>query len=358
MVAGTSRSGTTSSWAVAALRADGTLDPAFGTNGRTTVPACNTTGSQGVVGSTATGAAILLAGSCSNAADLAVARIVAREALPGSASLTISPRTAASGHERIRLSRLDPSEILGSSTALQSIAARSSSILDVAARSSGDPASAAARSSAARSSVLTLLQPSPTLSAIAARSSGGWPELLRGTFLEDAPLTSVTIQQVFALNPLPSRIASLTLGDLDLDAPRAIAARSTAARTSTLSSFLLSVAPLPSSRRRRRLVRIPAGMPRNCTNGVSLGTTTLFSLEQAGDDLSGYYASPLSLKSPTRVANTTLSYISSPTSPPSARRWPTSPPPSSRACRPSATSRPRFRCPRWPTSASGRSWPG
>ncbi len=310
VVAGTGRTGATTTWAVAALRADGTLDPGFGTGGRTTVPSCDSAGQGTVVGATGTGSAALVAGSCTDDDGLAVAKVITREALPGPAELAVTPRAGASGHERIRLSRLDPSSVFGSTNALQSIAARSSSVLDVAARSSGDPASAAARSSAARSSVLTLLQPSPTLSAIAARSSGGWPELLRGTVLEDVPLTSVTIEQVFALDPLPSRIAGLTLGDLDLDALRSIAARSSAARSSTLSAFVLSVAPLA------KLPAPPggwcaylAGMPLHCGNGVSPATTTLFELEHAGDDLAAYYRQPLSLKAPTDISGTTLAAI-------------------------------------------------
>ncbi|MFC1777580.1 choice-of-anchor Q domain-containing protein [Pseudomonadota bacterium] len=52
------------------------------------------------------------------------------------------------------------------------------------------------------------------LSSIPLLSAGGWADILIGTDLEDAPLQTVTLEQVLRLNPVPDSVADIELRDM------------------------------------------------------------------------------------------------------------------------------------------------
>lgn len=282
-----------SRWHVARLKAAGVapMDGDFGAGGRVTIAPCESSGVAPITGLAApTATRIVVAGSCGPDGQVTAGRLTTSPALPGAATLTATAATEAAGRERIPLSALDPTSVMGSTTALQSTPVRSSPVRSSPVRSS-PVRSSPVRSSPVRSSVL--LDPSMpplTLAAVPVRSSS-WPELLAGTTYADAPLQAVTLQQVFALDPLPAKLAALSLSDIEVE--------STPVRSSSLAAYLLG---------RTTLSKLPApgnGWP----SGVDPATTTLFALEQRGYDLSDYLGRPLSLKRPTDIAGSTLAQI-------------------------------------------------
>lgn len=277
-----------SRWALLRLATTGSapLDPTFGTAGRVFVPSCDNTLAMGATGLTVEPSGrILLLGSCGNARRAAVAAFYGTPALPGTTTFAVSHRTEAAGHERIRFSKIDPSTALRGSALLQGTALRGSALRGSALRGS------ALRGSALRGSALrgSALRGSPIPLSEATLTNGQtWDALLAGTMYADAPTQTVTLAQVYALDPLPSGVAALTLADVSFE--------STALRGSSLAAVLLNQVvlnklPAPEG----GFCALLAGQPKDCSNGVDLDKDTLFTLELAGDDLSAYYAKPISL---------------------------------------------------------------
>lgn len=190
-------------------------------------------------------------------------------------SVTSSPSTVGPGAPRIDLEDLPADVPLGDSTpeTLAGTPLRSSPLRSSPLRSS-PLRSSPLRSSPLRSSPLRSSELGPiSLASVPLRSSS-WAQLLAGTPL-DAPPATVTLDQVFALDPLPAGIAALTLADVDL-------AR-TPLRSSSLGQVLLGNV---------LLAKLKAPGESNWCEwwlyqdvGCDLGTRTLMSIWMSGDDL-------------------------------------------------------------------------
>ena len=124
------------------------VDGGFGQQGRATVPACDNRAGNGPSGVTVTGTRILVLGSCGESGSVAVARLVAINALPTGARLTIEPAAEAAGRRRVPLAGVGPTRILGAVDALQAAALRNSALRNSGLRNS------ALRNSALRNSKL------------------------------------------------------------------------------------------------------------------------------------------------------------------------------------------------------------
>ena len=109
------------------------------------------------------------------------------------------------------------------------------------------------------------------LATIPLRVDGGWGKLLTGTSLAGTPLQSVTLRQVFGLNPLPARLqagATNPLRFADIDFSRSL--------FGSLPAMTLALGQLPLS-------GIPgvdwcaifSGPPLNCTGTLPTGTSLL-----------------------------------------------------------------------------------
>jgi uncharacterized delta-60 repeat protein len=280
VVVGKALSGSTTSWAALRTQAGGAnpLDTGFFQGGYAVLDECQNTGGYGPSGVTATGAdTVLIAGGCTNTDAVAIARLkAATKIVPTSASLDVTPQTAAAGHERIPLSGVDASAVLFKGAALQSAALRNTALRNTALRNT------ALRNTALRNTALrnTALR-NTLLSEIALRNTS-WQQLLG----VDVPLQTLTLLDAYNINP--DAVGALTLADIDLG--------STALRNTTLAALVLGARPLDA-------LPAPDGgwcsflasMPYNCSNGVSPAVSTLFELEISGDDLSAYYTTPIAL---------------------------------------------------------------
>lgn len=188
-------------------------------------------------------------------------------------SITSSPATVGPGAARVPYSAIPAFRPFGYATedTLLSTPLRSSPLRSSPLRSS-PLRSSPLRSSPLRSSPLRSSELGPiSLASVPLRSSS-WQELLAGTRL-DAPPAAVTLDQVFALDPLPAGIAALTLADVDL-------AR-TPLRSSSLGALLLGTVPLT------KLINPATGDHNWCpalyaSEGCDLTGKTLLSLERAG----------------------------------------------------------------------------
>ncbi len=199
----------------------------------------------------------------------------------------MTPDSGAAGHERIPLAMLDPSAALKAAEDAQAAALRRTALRRTALRRT-DIASTALRRTALRRTGLLSTALAETalrrtlLSEIALRRTS-WEELLG----VDVPLQTLTLEDALSLNP--TGVGSLTLDDIDLS--------STALRRTSMAALLLGQVPLAS---------LPepdggwcsylAGQPYDCSNGADPSSTTLLELELLGDDLSAYYAEPISLR--------------------------------------------------------------
>ncbi len=293
VVAGTASSGSpvTYRWGIARLTDDGspTLDSSFSSDGRTFVAQCDNTAGAGPTGLTLDGESILVLGACENTARTALARLAGGGGGPPAKDieLSVTPGSGAAGHERIPLANLDPSAALKAAEDAQATALRRTALRRTALRRT-DIASTALRRTALRRTGLLSTALAETalrrtlLSEIALRRTS-WEELLG----VDVPLQTLTLEDALSLNP--TGVGSLTLDDIDLS--------STALRRTSMAALLLGQVPLAS---------LPepdggwcsylAGQPYDCSNGVDPSSTTLLELELLGDDLSAYYAEPISLR--------------------------------------------------------------
>jgi hypothetical protein len=144
------------------------------------------------------------------------------------------------------------------------------------------------RSSPYRSSPLSSSALPPLLLSEIPLVSTTWDEVLKGTTLEGAPLNTVTLQQVFALDPPPPLLATLTLDEIDLTR--------TPLADLPLAAVLLGQIPLNA-------LPAPAGgwcavlgNPNPCA--IDTDSDTLVSLGLKGFDLSAYLAKPLPFSGP------------------------------------------------------------
>src|SRR6185436_17330474 len=111
------------------------------------------------------------------------------------------------GFERVSLSNLNPSVVLKTGETLQQAPFRSSPFRSSPFRSSPF------RSSPFRSSPLALALPGTVLlSEIPLVEPKTWPDVLRGTSLQNVPLQAITLADVLRVNP-----PNLFMGDVDLD---------------------------------------------------------------------------------------------------------------------------------------------
>ncbi len=235
----------------------------------------------------AVGDRVAIVGMCNgNTAGTYLRRVTGRTLIGDGAS--VAPvGTVAPGDRIVPLADLSVTEPLGADTGvtLQSSPLRSSPLRSSPLRSSplrSSPLrSSPLRSSPLRSSAL----PALSLSEIPLASTT-WEEVLKGTKLEGAPLNTVTLQQVFALDPEPPLLATLSLDEIDLTR--------TPLADLPLAAVLLGQIPLNA---------LPApvggwcavlGNPSPCN--VNADTDTLVSLGLHGYDLSAYLAKPLPLR--------------------------------------------------------------
>ena len=120
------------------------------------------------------------------------------------------------------------------------------------------------------------------LSSIPLRSIGGWEAILAGTPLENLPLQTVTLGDVVGLDPPPPGLASITLGDADL--------QSTGIGSISLASIALGSIPLRSIPLRSiggdsqtDWCELLDSLGFDCAAlGVDVNSTTLLALDIAG----------------------------------------------------------------------------
>lgn len=206
---------------------------------------------------------------------------LSKPASASSVTLTAGPAANAAGHEQTPTANL-PASSVSDTADLQASPLRATPLRATPLRATP------LRATPLRATPLRATELAPVqLSSIPLRATT-WQEVLQGTIYADVPLQTVTLQQVFALSPLPAAVEALTLGDVALeDSPL---------RATSLSALLLSGVPLdklpdPSG----GWCAFLASQPSNCGNGVDPTTTTLLNLELAGDDLSAYYSTQIDL---------------------------------------------------------------
>lgn len=120
------------------------------------------------------------------------------------------------------------------------------------------------------------LPPMP-LSSVPLLGEGGWATVLKGTRYEGVALGSVTLQQVFALDPQPPALAALALDDVDLSA--------TPLGRASVQAFLLSGATLATLEPDYSICASFSGF--TCADhGLSDATSSLLDLELAGAPMS------------------------------------------------------------------------
>ena len=213
--------------------------------------------------------------------------------------------TAGAGREEVDLANLDPSKLSDGLAALQAAPLRGSPLRGSPLRGSplrgsplrgsplrGSPLEESPlRGSPLRGSAFPVPIPLSTIPLL--QDSGSdptWATVLAGTQYDGLPLQSVTLQQVLALDPLPSAIAGLSLAQVDLSA--------TPLRGSSFTSMFLWGVPLASlPAPSGGWCSFLAGQAASCSSATPVDPTTwdLLDLEMAGDNLSAYYAQPLQL---------------------------------------------------------------
>ena len=125
-------------------------------------------------------------------------------------------------------------------------------------------------------------------SAIDPTAPSNWDQVLAGTPYAGLPTQSITIQQLFALNPVPAALHKVTIGQLDMSA--------TGLRKVSVGSYLLgrtptSALPAPSG----GFCAYLTGQPANCSN-TNVATASVVGLELQGDSFQSYFAStPINL---------------------------------------------------------------
>jgi len=238
----------------------------------------------------ADGDRVVIAASCGPDATATVLRATGRQRF-GTPSSGASPPALSPGRQRVALADMPDREPLGQSTGetIQSAPFRSSPFRSSPFRSSPFRSSPF-RSSPFRSSPFRSSALPPILLSQIPLEGMTWEDVLRGTALEGAPPNTVTLQQVFALEPEPPALAELTLDQVDLT--------QTPLRDASVASILLGQVPLD------KLPEPPDGwceflapQPYDCGSGVQLGRDTLLSLELNRDNLDAYLARPLPLRS-------------------------------------------------------------
>ena len=213
-----------------------------------------------------------------------VGRIPPPERSPSVSDLTLTaqPATAAAGHQRTLPAAL-PADALADTAVLQSSPLRATPLRATPLRATPLRATPL-RATPLRATGLAPIQ----LSAIPLRATN-WSDVLAGTVYEGVPLQTVTLADVFALDPPLPAVQVLTLADIDL--------AQTPLRATSLAALLLSGVPLadlpdPAS---ANWCDHLADQPLHCGNGADPATTTLLDLELGGDDLSAYYAQQIDL---------------------------------------------------------------
>ncbi len=280
VVAGESLAGSNTSWALLRTLGQGAspLDTGFGSQGYAVLEECRNTAGNGPSGLTSPDPdTLLVAGSCGQAGAVAVARLSqALPTVPLDASLQISPEAAAAGHERINVGNLDPSAVVGQGQSLQGAALRRTALRRTALRRTALRRTALRRTALRRTALdSTLLSEIPLVGTT-------WQELLGA----DVPLQTLTFDDAFQINP--EGVGNLTLDDIDPEA--------TALRRTSLASLVLGTRPLVSlPEPSGGWCAFIAAQPYNCSNGADPSSSTLFDLEIGGDDLSGYYETPIAL---------------------------------------------------------------
>ena len=110
------------------------------------------------------------------------------------------------------------------------------------------------------------------LSTVPLLRTGGWEQALQGTDLAGRPLQNVSLRDVFALDPAPAFLATLTLDDLDLS-------KSPLGRISAVAYALGPVTLSQLHLQGTSWCEVLQGPPINCpTTPVNESTTTMLSL--------------------------------------------------------------------------------
>jgi uncharacterized delta-60 repeat protein len=242
----------------------------------------------------------LLASAC-DGTEQVVARYLTAPDVPAlaDAGLSVTPSTAAAQALALPISALDRGRF---STPLNSSPLNSSPLnssplnsspLNSSPLNSSPLNSSPLNSSPLNSSPLNSSSFPPTLlSEIPLDLPGGWESVLAGTALAGIPDNARTIQQVFALDPEPARLAELTLAHLPLN--------SSPLGGASIAATLYGNTPLvgvgtpeaqaqSGASARDRWCLFLAPLPFDCTNGADPLVTPLWALELKGDDLSAFY---------------------------------------------------------------------
>ncbi|MEY2450784.1 MAG: large repetitive protein [Acidimicrobiaceae bacterium] len=125
-------------------------------------------------------------------------------------------------------------------------------------------------------------------SALDPTAPSTWDQVLAGTVYAGLPTQSITIQQLFALNPVPAALHKVTIGQLDVSA--------TGLRKASVGAYLLgrtptSALPAPAG----GFCNYLTGQPANCSN-TNVATASLLGLELQGDSFQSYFSStPINL---------------------------------------------------------------
>lgn len=282
------------------------LDPSFGAGGVATFAGCG--GAYAVAVAADDRPAVT--GSC--AGEMLAARFLSRSGAWQDLSYAISP-TAPAGRASIPLDEATLQALAALPTELQSSPLRGTPLRGTPLRGTplrGTPLRGTPlRGTPLRGTELTgtplrgtplrgtaLLTPLSSIPLIQdVPTDPSWADVLAPTIYRDVPLTNVTLEQVLALPAEPTDpLAGITLADIPL--------RGTPLRGTSISALLLGQVPL-------ELLSPPTGgwcaylqnQPVRCgtamtgSDVIDVTTWTLLDLELAGADLTAYFAQPLPL---------------------------------------------------------------
>jgi uncharacterized delta-60 repeat protein len=309
---------------VARFISTGVPDVAFGQGtGRTTVGACDSGDIVAAGAAIATGERLVVSGACSTGRYLRVARLLGAAPI-ANVTYSLTPAAEAAGREQTPLSSLDPltafrEKVPGSTTGTTGTDAQGTGLGSIGLGSIGLGSIGLGSIGLGSIGLGSIGLGSIGLGSIGLGSIGlgsiglgndaiplllseiglgsiDWPTLLADVpALKDVPLQSITLQQLYAQPNLPDSIKNLTLGDVS-------SIRNVGLGSISLQALLLSQplqglpAPLVGGQP-ATWCEFLNGQPYACPD-VDPATTNLFALEARGDDLSAYYARPLTLLGP------------------------------------------------------------
>ncbi len=276
-----------------------TADPVFGSQ---TFLCSGTTAQAGVIDDA--GRALVSSG-CGGFTQT-VARYLTVPSVPALANIawTVTPSSAAAQALALPISSLDRADFADRNSSPLNSSPLNSSPLNSSPLNSSPLNSSPLNSSPLNSSPLNSSPlnssafPPTLLSEIPLRVAGGWESILAETALAGIPDNARTIQQVFALNPAPAGLSSLTLAHIPLN--------SSPLNTASLAAVLYGNTPVvrvgtpfvgapQGTSGRDQWCTFLAPMRFNCTNGVNPDVTPLWALELKGDELGAFYRSDIEI---------------------------------------------------------------